>query len=127
MIRNARKKADMPTNKIGNYLRSFTNQSKTVNNKLTRQKEAISEKAKSKSDLTRLEFVRYLWEQVDQQQQQQLELQLAICGWSEEYELEEWIEFSRDIQSIYSLPGLTLGLVTTVVKEAETAEMLQFH
>ena len=28
-------------------------------------------------------------------------------------------EFSRDIQSIYSLPGLSVGLVTTVVKETE--------
>ena len=37
------------------------------------------------SDLTKLEFVRDVWEQVDQQQQ--LELQLAICGLSEEYEL----------------------------------------
>ena len=125
MIRNARKKAGMPTNKMGNDLRSYTNQSETVNKKLTRQKEAICGKTKSKSDLTRLEFVRDLWEQV--YQQQQLELQLAICGLSEEYELEEWIECSRDIQSIYSLPGLTVGLVTTVVKEAETAELLQLH
>ena len=31
----------------------------------------------------------------------------------------EWKEFSRDIQSIYSLPGLSVGLVTTAVKEAE--------
>ena len=125
MIRNARKKAGMPTNKMGNDLRSYRNQSETVNNKLTRQKEAIRGKAKSKTDLTKLEFVRDVWEQVDQQQQ--LELQLAIFGLSEEYEPEEWEEFSRDIQSIYSLPGLTVGLVTTVVKEAETAELLQFH
>ena len=69
MIRNARKKAGLPTNKMGNDLRSYSNQSETVNKKPTRQKEAISGKAKSKSDLTRLEFVRDLWEQVDQQQQ----------------------------------------------------------
>ena len=75
MIRNARKKAGMPTDKMGNVLRSYTNQSETVNNKLTRQKEAITGKAKSKSHLTKLEFVRDVWEQVDQQQQ--LELQLA--------------------------------------------------
>ena len=172
MIRNARKKAGMPTDKMGNVLRSYTNQSETVNNKLTRQKEAIIGKAKSKSGFTKLEFVRDVWEQVDQQQQ--LELQLAICGLSEEYELadqvhylsvnpevwfewpvekrmeytrkfneltvedvakkkvisldkhhgkedteQEWKEFSRDIQSIYSLPGLSVGLVTTVIKEAE--------
>ena len=172
MIRNARKKAGMPTDKMGNVLRSYTNQSETVNIKLTRQKEAITGKARSKSDLTKLEFACDVWEQVDQQQQ--LELQLAICGLSEEYELadqvhylsvnpevwfewpvekrmeytrkfneltvedvakkkvlsldkhhgkedteQEWREFSRGIQSIYSLPGLSVGLVTTVVKEAE--------
>ena len=129
------------------------------------------EKQISKSDLTKLEFVRDVWEQVDQQQQ--LELLLAICVLSEENELadqvhylsvnpevwfewpvekrmeytrkfneltvdvakkkvisldkhhgkqdteQEWKEFSGDIQSIYSLPGLSVGLVTTVVKEAE--------
>ena len=53
-----RKKAGMPTNKMGTVLRSYTNQSETVNNKLTWQKEAISGKAKSKSNLTKLEFVR---------------------------------------------------------------------
>ena len=74
--------------------------------------------------MTKLEFVRDVWEQVDQQQQ--LQFQLAICELSEEYELEEWKEFSREIQSIYSLPGLTVGLVRTVVKETETAELLQF-
>ena len=41
MIRNARKKAGMPTNKMGNDLRSYTNQSETIIYKLTRQKEAI--------------------------------------------------------------------------------------
>lgn len=40
---------------------------------------------------------------------------------------QEWKEFSRDIQPIYSLPGLTVGLVTTIVKEAGNAELLQFH
>ena len=34
---------------------------------------------------------------------------------------QEWKEFSGDIQSIYIflIPGLSVGLVTTVVKEAE--------
>ena len=70
---------------MGNDLRSYTNQSQTANKKLTRHKEAVSEKAKSKSDLTKLEFVCDVSEQVDQQQQ--LELQLAIYGLSEESEL----------------------------------------
>ena len=32
---------------------------------------------------------------------------------------QEWKEFSRDMQSISFLPGLSVGLVPTVVKEAE--------
>ena len=32
---------------------------------------------------------------------------------------QKWKEFSGDIQSIYSLPDLSVDLVTTVVKEAE--------
>ena len=40
MIRNARKKDGMATDKMGNVLRSYTNQSETVINKLTRQKKA---------------------------------------------------------------------------------------
>ena len=91
MIKNARKKDGMPTDKMGIVLRSYTNQSETVINKLTRQREAITGKAKSKSDLTKLEFVRDVWEQVDQQQQ--LELQLAICGLSEEYELADQVHY----------------------------------
>ena len=66
MIRNARKKDGIPTDIMGNVLRFYTNQSETVNNKLTRQKEAITGKAKSKCDLTNLEFVRDVWKQVDQ-------------------------------------------------------------
>ena len=81
----------MPTDKMGNVLRSYTNQYETVNNQLTRQKEAITGKAKGKSDLTKLEFVRDVWEQVDQQQQ--FELQLAICRLSEEYELVDQVHY----------------------------------
>lgn len=62
MIRNARKKDGMPTDKMGNVLRSYTNHSETVNDMLTRQKEAITGKAKSKSDFTRLELVRDVWD-----------------------------------------------------------------
>lgn len=69
MITTARKKAGMPSDKSGKVLRCYTNQSESVNNKLTRQKEAISGKAKSKNDLKKLEFVRDVWEEVDKQQQ----------------------------------------------------------
>ena len=172
MISTARTKAGMPSDKTGKVLRCYTNQSETVNNKLTRQKEAISGKAKSKNDLTKLEFVRDVWEAVDDQQQR--ELQLAICGMSDEYELaqiaahlevnaekwfdwpeekrteysqkvnelsiedvikkkpivlkkqfteeattKEWREFSKEIQTLFSLESLSKPLVETIVKEAE--------
>ena len=172
MIATAREKAGMPSDKSGKVLRCYTNQSETVNNKLTRQKEAISGKAKSKNELTKLEFVRDVWEEVDNQQQ--LQSKLAICGMSDEYELahvaahlevnpdewfswpeekrreyarkfnelsiedvnkkkpivlsnqfteettgKEWREFSVEIQSLFSLQGLSKPLVETIVKEAE--------
>ena len=44
---------------------------------------------KSKVDLTKLQFTRDVWEQVDMHQQE--ELQLAICGLSEEYELADLV------------------------------------
>ena len=62
MIESARMKAGMPSDKAGNVLRCYTNQSEAVNNKLTRQKEAITGKAKNKSDLKKIEFVRDVWE-----------------------------------------------------------------
>ena len=40
---------------------------------------------KSKVNLTRLQLTRDVWEQVDRHQQE--EIQLAMCGLSEEYEL----------------------------------------
>ena len=57
----------------------------SVNNKLTRQKEAVTKKDKRKDDLTKLDFVREVWEEIDRQQQ--LELNNAVCGLSDEYEL----------------------------------------
>ena len=40
---------------------------------------------KSKFNLTKLQLTRDVWEQVDRHQQE--ELQVAVCGLSEEYEL----------------------------------------
>ena len=108
MIESARMKAGMPSDKAGNVLRCYTNQSEAVNNKLTRQKEAITGKAKNKSDLKKIEFVRDVWEEVDNQQQS--ELKLAMFGMSEEYELsdeasylevnpEDWFEWPEEKRS----------------------------
>ena len=69
----------------------FTNQSESVNNKLTRQKEGITKNDKSKSDMSKLQFVRDVWEEVDKRQQ--YEMQMALCGLSEEYELSDMASY----------------------------------
>ncbi|KAK3712178.1 hypothetical protein QZH41_005805 [Actinostola sp. cb2023] len=66
-------------------------ESESINNKLTRQKEAIVKNAKSKTDLTKLEFTRDVWEKIDEHQQGQLTM--AICGLSDEYELSEMVSY----------------------------------
>ena len=85
MISAARQKAGMPLDESGTPLRSYTNQSESINNKLTRQKEAMEKNDKSKVTLTKLQFTRDVWEAIDRHQQE--ELKLAICGLSNEYEL----------------------------------------
>ena len=42
MIGSARKKPGMPCDQSGNPKKCYTNQSETINNKLTRQKEALT-------------------------------------------------------------------------------------
>ena len=85
MIATARQKEGMPLDAFGTPLKSYTNQSKSINKKLTRQKEAMAKNDKSKVNLTKLEFTRHVWEELDRHPQE--ELKLAICGLSEEYEL----------------------------------------
>ena len=110
MIATARLKAGMPLDTSGTPLKSYTNQSESINNKLTRQKEAMEKTEKCKVDLTKLQFTRDVWEQVDMHQQE--ELQLAICGLSEEYELadlvthlavspEKWFNMNRNERMDY--------------------------
>ena len=91
MISSARKRAGMPCDECGNPKKCYTNQSETVNNKLTRQKEAVTKNDKNKSNMSKLEFVRDVWEQVDHQQQS--ELSLAIFGLGEEYELADFANY----------------------------------
>ena len=112
MIATARQKAGMPLDTSGAPLKSYNNQSESINNKLTRQKEAMERNDKSKVNLTKLQFTRDVWEQVDKHQQE--ELQLAICGLSEEYELadvvahlavptEQWFNMNRNQRADYVL------------------------
>ena len=87
MIATARQNVGMPLDASGIPLKSYTNQSESISKKLTRQKEAMEKNDKSKVNLTKLQFTRDVWEEVDRHQQE--EQQLAICGLSEEYELED--------------------------------------
>ena len=91
---------------------SYNNQSESTNNKLMHQKEATERNDKSKVNLTKLQFMRDVWEQVDKHQQE--ELQLAICGSIEEYELadviahlsvsaEQWFNMNRNQRADYVL------------------------
>ena len=113
MIATARRKTGMADlDNKGKPARCFTNQSESVNNKLTRQKEAMTKSDKNKSDMSKLQFVKDVWQEVDRQQQ--FEMQMALCGLSEEYELsemasylqvnaEDWFEWSEKTRAEYAL------------------------
>lgn len=47
MSATARSKAGMPSNKSGKPVKCYSNQSENINNKLTRQKEALAKNDKS--------------------------------------------------------------------------------
>ena len=110
MIATARSKAGMPMDTSGKPVKCYTNQSESINNKLTRQKKALAKNDKSKVDLTKLQFTKEVWEEVDRHQQE--ELQSAICGLSNDYDLadivvyssvqvDEWFEMSEDQRKAY--------------------------
>ena len=69
IVHTARKKTGMPCNASGKQKKHFTNQSETINNKLTRQKQAMEKKDKGKNKISKLEFVRDLWIKIDEHQQ----------------------------------------------------------
>jgi len=83
MIATARIKAGMPNDESGRPLKCYTNQSESINNKLTPQKEAMANNDKNKADMSKVQFTKNVWEEVDRHQQE--ELKLAICGISSEY------------------------------------------
>ena len=144
MIAPARKKAGMPLDKSGTPLRSYSNQSESINNKLTRQKEGMVKNDKSKVNMTKLQFTRDVFEEVDKHQQH--ELQLATCGLSNEYELadvvahlaiptEDWFDMSEYQRKDYilkfnrmtvedAIAGKTIAVSTVSV--AEPTEFKEF-
>ena len=110
MIATARIKAGMPNDESGKALRSYINQSESINNKLTRQKEAMAKNDKNKVDMSKVQFTKNVWKEVDRHQQE--ELKLAICGVSSEYELaevvshlevpdDEWFVMNEDQRNAY--------------------------
>ena len=87
MIQCQRRKAGMPCDESGKPRRSYTNQSESLNNILTRQKEAISQAPKKKVPTKKLFFVKNVWEEVVRHQSN--EITRALCGMGEEYCLTE--------------------------------------
>lgn len=143
MIAKSRRKAGMPSDSNGKPLRCYTNMAESINNKLTRQKEAVTRKDKSKDNLTKLDFVRDVWEEVDRQQQ--LELSKAVCGMSDEYELadcasylevqpEEWFQWSEKQRAHYiskfnelSIEQVIQGkTIPKITEQHDNQEILEF-
>ena len=77
----------MLNDELGKPLKSYTNQSESINNKLTHQKEDMAYNDKNKADMSKVQLTKNVWEEVDRHQQE--ELKLAICGISNEYKLAE--------------------------------------
>ena len=83
MIATARIKVVMLNDELGKPLKSYTNQSESINNKLTHQKEDMACNDKNKADMSKVQLTKNVWEEVDRHQQE--ELKLAIGGNSNEY------------------------------------------
>ena len=99
---------------------------------------------KSKNSMTKLEFVRDVWEKVDEQQQ--LEMKLAMCGMSDEFELADiashlevspdtWFEWSESQRTdyVHKFNKLTMDeilsgkeIVVTNSREENTMEFREF-
>ena len=117
MIQCQRKQAGMPYDHTGiKPARPYTNQSESLNNILTRQKEAMSKAPKSK--VPTKNFVKNVWEEVTRHQPN--ELTKALVGMGEEYCLtedatylmvkQEWFAWSaaRRTQYLTKFNSLTL-------------------
>lgn len=85
MIAKARAKAGLPLDEHGKPKRCYTHQSESLNNILTRRKEAFIKNYKGKQDLSKLQFATEIFQPTYKHQME--ELQAAIYGGSDEYEL----------------------------------------
>ena len=89
MTSKARKKAGMPVGSSGKPARHilYTNGSEAINNVLLQTKESYlgEQKKPEATQLSKLEFTRYIFEEVHRKQQE--ELALAIIGLSGQYDL----------------------------------------
>ena len=93
MIARARSKAGMRSNRSGKPVKCYTNQSDSINKNLTRQKEALAKNDKSKVDLTKLQLRKDVLEEVDRHQHEGVKL--AICWFSNVYELADFVALER--------------------------------
>ena len=86
MVADARQKAGMPLDEDGMPLdedgmpmRSYTNQSECIDNVSTKQKEAAMKNDKAKSNISKLTFVRSVWEEVLHQQKEEVIMAAQQC------------------------------------------------
>lgn len=92
MTLKARRKAHMPLDKDGKPIRPYTNLSESMNNVMSQAKTNFlnfNNKGKNEN-LSKLEFTKHVFEEIHERQMR--ELKLALCGLSEEYQLNEIVE-----------------------------------
>ncbi len=83
LIRDARKKGGMPLDPYGVPTRSYTNQSETVNSMLSSSKIALG--YSKKEDVSKIQFVKRIWEPVIVKQDADMER--ALYGQSKQFRL----------------------------------------
>ena len=85
MVAKARSKARLPQDEKGKPERCYTHQSESLNNMLTRRKEAFIKTDKGKQDLSKLQFTTEVFQPTYKHQIE--EMRAALYGGSDEYEL----------------------------------------
>ena len=91
MISKARSKARLPIDHKAKPERCYTHQSESLNNMLTRRKEAFIKTDKGKQDLSKLQFTTEVFQPTYKHQTE--ELKAAIYGGSDEYELADFCKY----------------------------------
>ena len=85
MVAKVRRKAGLPDDETGNPLRCYTNASESMNSVMKAEKNAFLRENPGVSKLSKLQFTRHVFESIHERQQEEVEL--AIAGLSEEYQL----------------------------------------